>query len=138
MSARQPTLDGFDLDLVHLPRVTRAEEAEAGEVRKALGMAQADQAADSEWKARVDQAIARFAKTRDERGELVRFTAEDVREIAGDPPDHPNAHGARFSAAARRGEIRKVAYKLATRASLHRHPLAVWQGVSRSSDGDSR
>lgn len=145
MSEGQLALEGFDVndwreanclprveDRAHLQRLGRAAEEAAGEVHKALGMARADDVADHAWKDRVDNAIATLASTRDEHGELLRFTAEDVRDLAGDPPDHPNAHGARFSAAARRGLIRKVGYRLASRASLHRHPLALWQGTVRS------
>lgn len=103
-----------------------------GDALKQLGMLRADQAANPDWKERVDEAIAALARARDEYDELVRFTAEDVRALAGDPPNHPNAMGARFNAAARRGLIRKVAYRLSGRPTLHRHPIAVWQGYDAS------
>lgn len=119
------------LDFEAVLQAAERAQAAAGEVGKLLGMARADEAADPEWRARVDQAIGALATARDEHGEPLRFTAEDVRAIAGDPPGHPNAMGARFNAAARRGQIRKVAYRLATRPSLHCHPISVWVGTER-------
>lgn len=101
-----------------------------GEVAKQLGMATADAHADPDWRAAVDAAIEQLASELDADGAPRRFTAEDVRAIAGDPPDHANAMGARFNAAARRGLIRRVDYRKAERASLHRHPIAVWVGVA--------
>ncbi len=103
-----------------------SSEAAVGEAYKQLGMFRADEAADAGWKARVDAAIEELAASG------APFTAEDVREIAGDPPDHPNAMGARFAAAAQRGLIRSVGYRKARRASLHRHPIHVWEGTWRT------
>lgn len=105
---------------------TLPQQLTIGEAYKVLGMARADEAADPDWKARVDAAIEQLASA----GE--RFTAEDIRRIAGDPPDHPNAMGAHFNAAARRGLIEKVAYRKARRASLHSHPIAVWIGTAKA------
>lgn len=98
------------------------EQATLGDALKEQGMAAADGAADLVWRAAVDDAILTLAVTGGE------FTAEDVRAIAGDPPDHPNALGARFSSAAKRGEIVRVGFRIATRASRHSHPIAVWRG----------
>jgi hypothetical protein len=120
----QLTLEGLHEVVAKVRELDRKVEAILGAARKQAGMARADEHADAEWKARVDEAIEDLAAT----GE--RFTAEDVRAIAGDPPDHPNAMGARFNAAARRRLIRKVGYQLSNRASLHRHPIAVWEGVA--------
>jgi hypothetical protein len=96
---------------------------EVGTSRRDRGMAMADRAADAQWKARVDAAIDHLAACTEP------FTAEDVRLIAGDPPSHPNAMGARFSAAAQRGVIRSVGFRAAERVSLHRHPIREWVGI---------
>ncbi len=100
-----------------------ATQPQLGDAYKQLGMLRADVAASTSWKQDVDAAIVELAAT----GEP--FTAEEVRELAGDPPDHPNAMGARFNAAARAGLIVRVGYRLARRASLHRHPIALWVGA---------
>lgn len=128
----QLSMDAIDRAERHL------EEASAaiGEAKKEAGMQLAAGAADPDWRRAVDDAIVRLASTRDDAGELVRFTAEDIRRIAGDPPDHPNAMGARFYIAARRGVIRRVAYRKSKRASLHAHPIAVWQGPDRKEQGE--
>ncbi len=55
------------------------------------------------------------------------FTAEDVRTIAGDP-DRPNSMGALLSYCARKGLIRKVGRRNATRPSLHASELTEWSG----------
>jgi hypothetical protein len=86
------------------------------------GMTLADGAASEEWKDRWDRAIAALARTGEE------FTADDVRRIAGPPLDHPNAAGARFHAAARRGLIERTGYRKSARQILHAHPIAVWRG----------
>lgn len=56
------------------------------------------------------------------------FTAEDVREIVGDPPNHHNAMGAQFIGAAKAGLIEKVGYTQPTRSSRHASVMAVWRG----------
>lgn len=85
------------------------------------------------WKHTAQAAIEYLAKTGKQ------FTAEDVREIAGDPPGHYNAMGAAIRAAAQRGSIRKVGFRKATRESLHATELAVWEGIDtqerRETDG---
>jgi hypothetical protein len=94
-----------------------------GEEQKQLGMARADEAAESAWKERVDDAIRLLAAGGGE------FAADDIREISGDPPSHPNAMGARFYAMAKRGVIYRVGYRKSKRESLHAHPIAVWVGT---------
>ena len=91
-----------------------------------LGMAQADAAAAPEWKERWDKAIVLLAIGGEE------FTADDVREIAGAPDDHPNAAGARFQSAARKGLIRHAGYRKSSREVLHAHPIAVWVGTPKA------
>lgn len=76
-----------------------------------------------DWKFACDTAIARFAAT------LKPFTAEDVRAIVGDPPNHPNAMGARFLIAARAGMLEKLGYKNPARPSSHSSVIAVWRGI---------
>jgi hypothetical protein len=87
------------------------------------GMALADGAASMDWKQRWDLAIRQLAKTRES------FTAEDVREIAGDPTDHPNAIGARFAAASKSGLIRPVGIRKARRDDAHARVFREWRGV---------
>jgi len=94
-----------------------------GETLKAEGMARAEVLASDGWKATWSQAIALLASI----GEP--FTSDEVRELAGDPWDHPNACGALFHRAAREGLIRKVGYRSSERAALHKHPLTLWQGA---------
>lgn len=94
-----------------------------GEREKQVGVARANGAASPPWKAAWDGAIEKLAAA----GEP--FTSDDVRVIAGGPTDHPNAAGARFLAASRRGLIRSVGYRPSDRASLHRHPLTLWVGA---------
>jgi hypothetical protein len=43
------------------------------------------------------------------------FTAEDIRELTGDPPNHPNAMGAAVNSAVRSGQIQLVGYERAKR-----------------------
>ena len=75
-----------------------------------------------DWRSKCDRAISRLAAGRKP------FTAEDVRALVGDPPNHPNAMGARFLAAAKEDLIEKVGYGKPARASRHSNPLAVWRG----------
>lgn len=88
------------------------------------GMTLADNAASPDWKARWDAAIVELAAT----GRT--FCADDVREIAGAPTDHPNAAGARFQAARRAGLIRHAGYRKSARDVLHAHPIALWIGAA--------
>lgn len=92
-----------------------------GQLRGLAGMARATAAEPLPWIQRADEAIARLAR------EGVEFTSEDVRRIAGDP-EHPNAMGGRFNAAARRRLILCVGRRPAERPSLHGHELRVWRG----------
>lgn len=98
------------------------EDVAEGERLKSEGMARAAAAEQLGWNQKCDLAIRLMATGHKP------FTAEHVRRIAGDP-EHPNAFGARFNAAARAGIIRKVGYELSTRPTLHRHPIAQWVGV---------
>jgi hypothetical protein len=77
-----------------------------------------------EWRSAADQAIVALANKREP------FTADDVRELVGDPPNHPNAMGARFLDAVRAGIIRQVGRSLPVRASRHASSVGLWIGVS--------
>lgn len=77
-----------------------------------------------EWRSAADRAIVELANKRDP------FTAEDVRAVVGDPPNHPNAMGARFLDAARAGIIRQVGRQLPARPSRHASSVGVWIGVA--------
>lgn len=76
----------------------------------------------TDWKSDCDRAIQKLAAANRD------FTAEDVRAIVGDPPNHPNAMGARFLSAAKAQLIERVGYRTPVRASRHANPLAVWRG----------
>lgn len=75
-----------------------------------------------EWTQEWERAIAYLATT----GEP--FTADDVRDLAGEPSDHPNACGAIFNRLAKRGVIARVGYRPSKRPILHAHPIALWIG----------
>jgi len=76
-----------------------------------------------DWKIACDRVIQKFAAA--DR----TFTAEDVRAVVGDPPNHPNAMGARFLAAAKAQLIVRVGYCTPARSSRHANALAVWRGL---------
>lgn len=76
-----------------------------------------------DWPSRADRAIEYLATTgRD-------FDAESIRDLCGDP-GRPNLLGARILAAARKGIIRRVGFRPATRPEAHARHVAVWRGVS--------
>jgi hypothetical protein len=56
------------------------------------------------------------------------FTAEDVRDICGDPPNSVNAMGAGINAAVKAGIMVQAGYILAQRPSAHRRLLRVYIG----------
>lgn len=95
-----------------------------GETLKQRGMAIVETAEGihTGWVTRADAAIAQLAQ----RG--TPFSAEDVAAIAG-RPDHPNAVGARFNAAARRGIIVKAGVVKASRPERHRNEMRLWIGA---------
>jgi hypothetical protein len=74
------------------------------------------------WPDQADRAIAHLARM----GRT--FTAEDVRELAGDP-DRPNAMGVRLLAAAKAGRIRQIGVERSSRPERHAGLVIVWQGV---------
>lgn len=58
----------------------------------------------------------------------VSFTADDVREAAGEPPS-PGALGAVFLLAARRGRIRRIGLSRSRRLSRKGSMLSRWVGA---------
>jgi hypothetical protein len=92
------------------------------ELRNA-GIAKVDEAVSTAWKRKADSAIEELSYTRED------FTADEVRAVAGAPPGHPNAMGARFAYAARLGIIARVGYRPSDRADRHRNPVAIWRGT---------
>lgn len=131
-SGYQRSLFDAEPGAVPLPISELLELLPAGEQLREIGMGLADEAASAQWKAKVDKSIGELARRRGLDGPL-RFTAEDVRPVVGDPPEgtSPNAMGPRFMAASRRGLIRKVGSRNARRAPLHSHPIAVWIGTGK-------
>ena len=87
-----------------------------------MGMALADEAEPDQWKLAADLAIEILARG----GE--RFTAEDVRRLAGDPL-HPAAFGPRVQAAVREGLIECVGFTTGERPLSRARVLRVYRGV---------
>lgn len=88
------------------------------------GMAVADANAGDDWKEAADAVIRALAASGAE------FSAEDVRLWVGEPPT-PNAMGARFMAARKKGILELLGYRQASRASAHARALAVYRGAQR-------
>jgi hypothetical protein len=57
------------------------------------------------------------------------FNAEDVRKLAGDPPNHPNAFGAIFNAATRLKLIVRVGDIIAKRDNAHARRISLYKGA---------
>lgn len=87
-----------------------------------VGMSTAEEAA-SDWTERWEATICRLAAAGG------TFSADDVRDLAGEPVDHPNAAGALFMRLARRGVIRKAGYAPSRREVLHHHNIGRWEGT---------
>lgn len=85
------------------------------------GMAQAEANADADWRRRVEAAIGQLAR----QG---RFISDDVRKLAGDPPEgtHPNAMGALVNAARAAGRIEAVGFGKSARVKGHSNRVIVW------------
>ncbi len=94
-----------------------------GERRRDLGIAATEVAALFDpWVSSCDRAITYLASCG------LPFSAEDVRELCGDPP-RPNLFGVRFRAALRAGSIRRVGYAPSTRPERRGGVVAMWEGV---------
>jgi len=59
----------------------------------------------------------------------MKFHAEDVRNLAGDPPNHPNAFGAMFNAAVKMKLIVRVGDIMATRDNAHARRISLYKGA---------
>ena len=57
------------------------------------------------------------------------FSAEDVRQLAGDPPNHPNAFGAIFNAAAKTGLIIRIGDFIAKRDNARCRRISLYKGA---------
>jgi hypothetical protein len=98
------------------------EQLTMGQVLRDVGTESVSANTPPDWRGACDRAILLLAA----QGKT--FTAEDVRLVVGDPPNHPNAMGARFLAAARSGLIEKLGYGKPVRASSHASVIAIWRG----------
>lgn len=87
------------------------------------GMAQAEANSPERDRRAIDAAIRQVASDRSS------FSANDVRPLLPDGVHAPLV-GARFMAASRRGEIRKVGWTASTDPATHAHPIAVWEGAA--------
>ena len=88
------------------------------------GAAQVSGNTPDEWRNYVDGIIVTMALSDQP------FTAEDVRDFSGDPPNHPNAMGARFLSAVKRGVIVRSGFANSRRRSRHAGMIAVYRGAS--------
>ena len=95
------------------------DQLELGEVLRDEGIARVEANHGNDWAQRADDAIAALVSRR------LPFTADDVREMAGDPP-HPNLLGARLRAWSQSGRIVHWGWQRATRAERHASVLGVW------------
>lgn len=75
-----------------------------------------------DWKMMVDGLICAMASS----GK--KFTAEDIRTLSGDPPNHPNAMGAMFMVACQRGIIERCGDILAKRKNRHAARIGLYVG----------
>jgi hypothetical protein len=93
---------------------------EEGQARASNGYSQLDN-----WPHRFDTTVEMLAQRR------VPFTSEDATAITGLPPaGSPSAVGARMTAAAKRGIIRKTGrYVKAERPNQHAAVIAEWIGA---------
>ena len=94
-----------------------------GKQLRDIGAAQVSDNTSMEWIVTCDGIIMAMAASG------VDFTAEDVRSMAGDPPHHANAMGARFLAAAKSKIIVRIGYANAKRAKRHASVIAVYRGT---------
>lgn len=98
------------------------EQLMLGQTLRDEGIAKVEAASDDQDRAVIDQAIRVVA----ERGRP--FSANDVRPLlpAG---IRPALVGARFMAASRRREIRKLGWVPSTDPGTHAHPIALWEAA---------
>lgn len=105
-------------------RLPDDEDDRSGRERKGDGQRFAETMVDNGWRTKADKVIDELAAA----GQP--FTAETVRARLADDAIGSAAFGSRFTAAARRGAIRKTgSYVTAQRASRNAGVLAEWVGV---------
>ena len=73
------------------------------------------------WAVRAREAAGRFCRAD------VKFTAEEIRAAAGDPPGSGNAVGALLHSLARQGLIVEVGSRRAERPDARGRRLIVWR-----------
>lgn len=96
-----------------------------GRADRDAGMALAESNAAPEWRERARQTVDALAALG------VPFTADDVIEVVGLPDTgSPNAVGALFAGAARRGAIVRAGDAQATRRARHAGRVTVWVGAA--------
>lgn len=96
---------------------------EQGRQARDIGVAAVDAAgfaAHRTWRPKAKEALSELI----ESGEP--FTADDLRARVDEKPHHPNAIGALFNGAARRGLIRKIGYQQSTVKSRQAGLQALW------------
>jgi hypothetical protein len=96
---------------------------EEGIALRDRGMALASLAEPEEWKQRARGCLSYLI------GLGTPFTADDLRELIGDP-EHVNVVGALFSAAAKAGKIRCLGTRPSTRPERHANSQRIWIGSS--------
>lgn len=101
-----------DLVQLSLDDLTPAREA------RDEGLARVEQAGDDWDRRRIDQAITHLAS----QGRP--FSANDARPLVEGV--RSALIGARFLAAAKRGQIVKLGYVTSTDPGTHSHPIAMW------------
>lgn len=101
-----------------------------GEQLKLLGMSRVSRAESDQWNERAANVITYLA----ESGKP--FTADDVRELAGDP-SRVNALGAAMSRAAKAGIIDRVGTQNASRPSRHASLQVIWVGTGMAASASS-
>lgn len=91
--------------------------------RREAGIASVSEHTPEDWKSRCDEALAGLAVTGDD------FTSDEVHALVGEPPNHVNALGARFSAAVTAGLITQVGTRRSTRPESHGRHVRIWRGT---------
>lgn len=103
-------------------RLGAGTQLELGQALRDKGIARVECAADDQDRAVIDQAIRVVA----DRGRP--FSANDVRPLL--PPGiRPALIGARFLAASKRRQIRKLGWVPSTDPGTHAHPVALWEAA---------
>lgn len=93
-----------------------------GQILRDKGCAKVKSHIPREWKIMVEGLIGAMASSGKQ------FTAEDIRTLSGDPPNHPNAMGAMFLQACRRGVIERCGDMLARRKDRHAARIGLYVG----------